>query len=221
VRSVLTALFCMLLIALPAAAQDDPGSLKRGVSPEYDDIGSMQRGGTPSTAVPEVIREDASGQAVAQNEDLTVDVSLCRQIISHTPRGDVAHKPASDGHIPADLPNANTYNPLDKPMEIPLDIDLAQRLDLSVTGLEMYARLPPLVLHPDGKVFWQGRDISMQTRDLCEQEIPPNVTSIQSHGLNAGGNVTSPRLERRQQPQSPPAASAADMVGDAGDDTVQ
>lgn len=110
-----------------------------------------------------------------------VDVQLCREMLSHTPRDDVAYKPGVDVKgrpvAPADLQTTQDYNFLKQVAEIPLTIDLAQRLSLDTAGLEMKTELPPLQMRPDGRIFWNGQDITQQAVYYCEGQgmTPPLV----------------------------------------------
>jgi hypothetical protein len=114
-------------------------------------------------------------------EEPVVDVQLCREMVSHTPRDDVTFKPGVGANgktvAPADLQTSQDYNFLKQIHDIPLSVDLAKRLSLSVTGLEMQTALPPLQIRPDGRIFWNGQDITQQATYYCEGQgnVPPMV----------------------------------------------
>ena len=114
-------------------------------------------------------------------EDVTVDINLCREMVSHTPRGDVAFQPGVDAKgkpvAPADLQTSQDFNFLKNIREIPLTVDLAERLEVDAKGLEMKTDLPPLQLRPDGRVFWNGQDLTQQAVYMCDQQgqTPPMV----------------------------------------------
>ncbi len=116
----------------------------------------------------------------AMAEETTVDVQLCRVMISHTPRDDVTFKPGVDVNgkavAPADLQTSQDYNFLKQVQDIPLTVDLAKRLSIDTTGLEMKTALPPLQMRPDGRIFWNGQDITQQAAYYCEgQGHPPQM----------------------------------------------
>ena len=107
----------------------------------------------------------------ANAEEVTVDVQLCRELINHTPRNDVTYRAGADPVAPADLPAGQDYNFLTQNIrEIPITIDLADDLLLDTTGLEMPYDLPPVQLRPDGRVFWNGQDITQTVHYRCEEQ---------------------------------------------------
>ncbi|MES2729657.1 MAG: hypothetical protein V4621_06120 [Pseudomonadota bacterium] len=107
-------------------------------------------------------------------EDVTVDVQLCRDMVSHVPGNDVAYRPGVDVKgkpvIAADVQTSQDFNFLKTIQEIPLSVDLARRLNINTTGLEMETPLPPLHLRPDGRVFWNGQDLTQQSMHFCRNQ---------------------------------------------------
>lgn len=197
-----------------------------------EDIGSMKRDPAPA--------------AVTADGDLVVDVSLCRTLVSHTPRDDVNYHPGQDvvnGKVvpPADVSDNGDLNFLKtQTIEIPLTVDVARRLNISHPGVEMETRLPPLQLRPDGRVFWQGRDLTTQTVDLCEGYVPPSVNSVSENGVNTSLRPAPVSVQSPAKPVAPtvstptvqtptvqtpvvqkPATDSADLAGESGDTIVQ
>lgn len=163
----------------------------------------------------------AQAQDNTASEPVVIDVALCRALVSHTPQDDVTYRPGTDmvngkQVVPADIQANSDVNFLkSQTLEIPLSVDVARRLNLSRPGIEMQAALPPLQLRPDGRVFWQGRDLTTQTVDLCEGYKPPEASgrtpalSVQSPAAPIAPQVTAPDI------------SDAGLSGEAGDKIVQ
>ena len=68
--------------------------------------------------------------------------------------------------VPADLPSSSAVT-LPDDIEIPLTIDLAQQLNLSVSGMELKPELGKIKITKDGKVMFNDKDITNDTQTMC------------------------------------------------------
>lgn len=74
---------------------------------------------------------------------------------------DVNGKPV----VPADVaPSANAEPDY---VEVPMTVDLAKRMNLSVAGAEMKMPVANLRLYKDGRVEYNGQDISSNASSMC------------------------------------------------------
>lgn len=93
----------------------------------------------------------------------------CRLIAKHTPNDDVTYQPGIDVYgravAPATL-NAQTIEAPDV-IIVPLSINLAERLDVLVEGLDLEAPLGMLEISQDGSVRYNGEDWSAPVATLC------------------------------------------------------
>lgn len=103
--------------------------------------------------------------AVAQN-----DLSLCKLRAQHMARSDVAYQPGIDIHgkpvVPADV-NAVAPALLPDVVKIPVSIDLAQRLGHVPAGVELKTEVGMIEVHRDGRVTYDGYDLTQQTNAVC------------------------------------------------------
>jgi hypothetical protein len=146
-----------------------------------------------------------------KSETLAVQTMLCQKLAQHTPTDDVAYKPGVDVNgnavAPADL--ASPVSVVNEFIEVPLTIDLAQRLNLNAKGLEMRGAMGVLRLGTkDGSVSFQGQDLTPQTKILCEGGTPP-VTAVtpaaaQSPVMPVVAPAPSPAQTQAINPDGPP-----------------
>lgn len=96
----------------------------------------------------------------------------CRLLPDHKANADVAYKPGVDVHgkpvVPADL-NATPMVDTDT-IVVPLSVDLAQRINSSVAGLQLEGNLGYLEITKDGRVSHNGQDWTSQVHVLCGKE---------------------------------------------------
>lgn len=97
----------------------------------------------------------------------------CRLLTEHAPQSDVTYQGGFDVNgkavVPADLNAAPV--PVPDKIIVPLTIDLAQRLqNNNVQGLNMDATLGFLEFERNGRVLYNGRDLTNQVYALCGQK---------------------------------------------------
>lgn len=145
--------------------------------------------------------------SAAQAEDIAP--MECQLLPVHVAKDDVAYKPGVDVKgkkvVPADL-DAPTMD-LPKTILIPLSVDMSDKLQNNgVDGAMMEAPLGMLEIHPNGRVVYNGKDLTPQVYALCGRETVPELTPSQA----ATDPVSAPA----------PATKAA-PDGQAGTDTIK
>lgn len=118
--------------------------------------------------------------AYAQTEN-----DLCQKLARHVPADDVAYKPGIDVHgnavVPADL-NSNAQILVPDVIEIPLAVDLAQRLGGALPqGVEMNALIGFLQITKDGRVLQNGQDLTDQAVYLCKDSVKTAIAEEYTH----------------------------------------
>jgi len=117
----LMAVFLALVLVISAQAADSPSDPM---------LGSTHRAST--NAAPDLL---SGAQATPSNQK--VDPALCRALVNHTPRADVAYQAGVDAQgkpvAPADLPG-NPQPQLPAKIQIPVTVGLAQALHADPTS---------------------------------------------------------------------------------------
>lgn len=107
----------------------------------------------------------------------------CRVLPEHKAQTDVAYKAGEDVRgkpvVPADL-NASAMD-VPETIVIPLSIDFAQRLQgMNIPGLNMDSTVGFLEVRSDGRVTYDGRDLTSQVYMLCGQDAAKNPAETPS-----------------------------------------
>lgn len=131
----------------------------------------------------------------------------CRLLPDHKAAADVEYKPGVDIHgkavVPADI-NAGPMGDA-QTIVVPLTVDLAERLQgLNVPGLAMESTLGFLEISPEGRVNYNGRDLTPQVYVLCGRKGAESLPK-------PAGEVVSPS-DRQKTPdvlESPPVKEKA------------
>ncbi len=112
----------------------------------------------------------------------------CRILSAHQVRSDVHFVPGQDVKgrpvVPADINSAPMALP--DVITAPLTIDLASRLqNMSVpAGIDMKSPLGFLEIYKNGRVVYDGRDITSQAYALCGiSSVPPSISSTSSRDM--------------------------------------
>jgi hypothetical protein len=117
----------------------------------------------------------AAVPAIAQTVSVT---TLCSQLVAHTPGEDVEFKPGVDAQgnpiTPADI-NA-PIEAIAYPIQIPIEIDIVKLLDLELppgieSSTEMNAAVAFLSVEKDGRVFYNGQDVSDRVTYTCKDDL--------------------------------------------------
>jgi hypothetical protein len=101
--------------------------------------------------------------------------------------------------------------------DVPMTIDLAERLNLSsLLGAEMKAPLGVLRMRPDGVVIFNGQDITSQVTAMCSGSLPneinPQTMPIPSEADNLAPNSMGGVQEIAPPPGSMAPQSSADEM---------
>lgn len=119
----------------------------------------------------------------AHAEEVSENV-FCKKLSVHKTANDVVYKPGVDVKGNAVVPADINSSPIKVPeiIKIPLEADLAQRLQsLEGTNIIGDAPLGMIEIHQDGKVIYEGEDISSNSAIICghSQRIVTEVDYIQ------------------------------------------
>lgn len=107
--------------------------------------------------------------AAAAHAGEATQKTFCRVLASYTKDRGVHYVPGVDVRgndvAPADL---NEPLPQFETIEIPVEIDLAARFGITPpAGAELKPTVALISIHKDGKVEYNGRDISSKVIDVC------------------------------------------------------
>ena len=108
----------------------------------------------------------------------------CRVLKEHVPDAGVAYQPGVDVYgkpvVPADI-NADPMGLNGQSIVIPLSIDMAKRLQgQNIPGLDMTSTLGFIEVAPNGRVTYNGQDLTGQVHMLCDQK--PQETAAPADG---------------------------------------
>lgn len=145
--------------------------------------------------------------AFAQN-----DLALCRLRAQHVAAADVAYKPGVDVHgnlvVPADLNAVPSMVP--DVIKIPMNIDLAQRLGKVPVGIDMKSEMGMAEIHHDGRVTFNGQDMTQQVAVVCGDVPAVNAdAAIQTPPVQPA-SATLPPHTLGQLPLAPRPATAVE-----------
>ena len=86
------------------------------------------------------------------------EITLCKEsTVSHEPRADVTH-----GSPTVTIPD---------PVFVPITADMVDRYDLDLpSGVQAETFIGMMEIYKDGRILYDGRDISGDIKDVCENE---------------------------------------------------
>lgn len=151
----------------------------------------------------------------------------CQLLPVHTANSDVAYKPGVDVKgkpvVPADL-NAPMME-LPRTIVVPLSTDMADKLQSSnVDGLKLEAPLGMVEIHPNGRVVYNGKDLTPQVYALCGREavpaLPPETGAEKAEAAAEEVKPTSPKISKKPI-MGDPASAASVPDGQAPADTIK
>ncbi|MBI1327142.1 MAG: hypothetical protein GC136_05825 [Alphaproteobacteria bacterium] len=113
-----------------------------------------------------------SAPAFAQ-EQIT---ELCQTLQAHKPADDINYKAGVDVNgnavVSADINGANNFF-AGQPFSFPLTVDAAAYLGVPPpAGVEMKGNIGDIKVYPDGRVSFNGQDISQQVMQKCDTVEP-------------------------------------------------
>lgn len=101
-------------------------------------------------------------QAYAQDKEV-----FCKELTEHVPDDDVNYKPGREGVVPADV-DGGIAQPVFDPISVPIQVELLEYMDLDVPkGIDLEPYVAQVDVFQDGRVLYNGQDISKQTLVLC------------------------------------------------------
>lgn len=97
--------------------------------------------------------------------------TICQTAVEHVPDVDVEYKPGVDVRgkpvVPADL-NAAPPQAIFDPVMIPVEIDLLEKYGIEAPrGVELKPTVAQLEIYKDGRILYNGQDITSQTQTMC------------------------------------------------------
>jgi hypothetical protein len=116
--------------------------------------------------------------AVAQDASFEV---LCRTLPDAQAVSDVEYTPGVDVNgkavVPADINALNATVP--DVINIPVTVDLVQKYSLmNMQGVELKPDVSNIAIHKDGRVTYNGQDISKQTYSVCAKNVEIRETVV-------------------------------------------
>ena len=115
----------------------------------------------------------------------TYDLCAMSKMREHRPANAVNHEPRADvthGKSPVTVPD---------PMYIPLTIDLAERMNINLPqGIEMQGMIGLLSVYKDGRIMYDGKEITTNIQDICNDGTNGTATDEQT---TQNGNHTDTR----------------------------
>ncbi len=117
----------------------------------------------------------------------------CRMLPEHKAQADVAYQPGVDVNgkhvVPADINAAPIAAP--EKVVMPLTIEMAQLLqNNNVQGLNLESTLGFIEIEQNGRVLYDGKDITSQVYVLCDKK--PTETTPPADGQTPSGIVEYP-----------------------------
>jgi hypothetical protein len=130
--------------------------------------------------------------------------ALCKLMATYTPGVDVH----GNAVVPADLKAAAGANDV---IKIPVTIDLAKTLTQNLpAGTEMDAAVSMIEIHKDGKVMYNGQDVTQQASAVCASATAPAADAAAQAGLPGEIDIPAPGAE-----DTPPPADLSAPAIDA------
>ncbi len=169
-KSISAMFLCVLAAPVYASSltAEQPGEIS---SSQPGEISSSQKGKIGSNQKGEI---NLHQKGEISTEPAGVDPGLCRALVKHTPRADVAYQPGVDAAgnavAPADLPGQPQIKMPDK-IQIPLTVSLAQAAHLNTSqypfnqiGTGSEALIGMITVQGD-KVFFNDQPLSDTQQD--------------------------------------------------------
>lgn len=146
----------------------------------------------------------------------------CRLLPEHKASADAAYQPGVDVHgkavVPADV-NAAPLGLDGQNIIIPLSVDMAKRVK-TPKGVNLESTLGFLEVSPDGRVTYNGQDLTAQAYAICGKNVPPLVPKPETPPVLPG---PAPGMVIEQQPPRPvtPPVLLPAPNGQAGADALE
>lgn len=120
---------------------------------------------TPAAAETPKVVSSAQAEKAAVDRDLKQYCTLMENVkgdVRHVPDADVAHQPIDGVEL------APAHPSLPEKMEIPITFDMLQHMGVNVpAGMEGVANVAQVDVYLDGRVMYNGKDISGNLSGMC------------------------------------------------------
>mgnify|MGYP000938777339 CR=1 FL=1 len=114
---------------------------------------------------------------------------LCQQTAVHIPWDDVEYKGGIDqqGNFIVAADTGMAFSPHEYPIDIPLELDLLEKFHMDVPiGIIADAKVAGIKIYEDGKVQYNGQDITPQVGVFCKEKmIDPALVEKARHEAEA------------------------------------
>ncbi len=97
--------------------------------------------------------------------------TFCRLLPEYKQPAGVEYQPSVGPNGPVAPADLNGLSPVQsfETIEIPVEVDLVQRFGIPVqSGVELKPYVALMSIHKDGRVDYNGQDISKQAQELCK-----------------------------------------------------
>lgn len=119
---------------------------------------------------------------------------LCQQTAAHIPWDDVEYKGGIDqkGNFIVAADTGVSFSAFEYPIDIPLELDLLEKFNMDVPiGIIADAKLAGIKIYEDGKVQYNGQDVTPQVGTFCKEKmIDPALLEKAKHDAEAAKNGT-------------------------------
>lgn len=144
---------------------------------------------------------------------------FCQKLVPHVPEKGVNYRTDLENVVPADT-EGWIKRPVAEPIRIPVEIELLDRLDLgnieNIPGIDLEPEVAAVEVYQDGRVLYNGQDISQQVKRKCgapvpeELDITPDVIGSSSDNIVVPSKKPAPP---KQKPVDPNAIEVEILEG--------
>ena len=139
------------------------------------------------------------------------NLALCKLRSQHVAAPGTAYQAGVDAHgravVPANV--AATPSMVPDVVRIPMTVDLAQRLGSVPAGAEMKAATGMIEIHKDGRVSFNGQDMTEVAVVLCDGKVPTTAAAPTAAPVQAEASVAPTAPVVPKTPSVPVAAQAS------------
>lgn len=141
---------------------------------------------------------------MAQNDAKQMCKAIQSVTAEYTPGVDVK----GNAVTPADLNDSVIETPVLQPVTIPVEIDVIERFELEIppeSGIELKPRVADITIYPDGKVEYNGQEITQRSAFVCAQE------NLKARGIKSNVSIRGTKIEPEKTiPKADPQTQAGD-----------
>lgn len=131
------------------------------------------------------------GIVMAQDDAPQMDV-FCDRLVEHVPNADVTYQPGVDvnGNRVVSVDIGSIDRPIDEPVIIPIEVDIQDYFNFNTgaaaaAGVELEPRVGEIVVHHDGRILYNGQDVTRRVIYGCQKgDLPPIEEILQNAEQN-------------------------------------